>query len=177
MDRLRLCWGHLDDWRNLEIVHESKKWLEKTNTIFTPTTFIAYKNGLSVGMMEFIPHRLLNRLGLCPCRVDEKNNETAERYVLSEEFQNYLFISCFLVGKEHQHKGVGKALLNRFLNSGMFENSDGALVYVTPGDENWAPHIHWPAGPKEFYLKAGFLIERTLNDPKGYLLSYRNTAR
>ena len=175
MDRLRLCWGHLDDWRNLEIVRETKKWLKKTNAIFTPTTFIAYKNQMPLGMMEFVPHKLLNKLGLCPCRVDIENNETPERYILGEKFENHLFISCFLVSKEHQGKGVGKALLNHFLNSEMFKNFDGALVYVTRRNEKWAKHIHWPAGSKEFYLKVGFFIGKTLERPAGYLLCYQKT--
>lgn len=177
LDRLELCWGHLDDWRDMEIVQKSKKWLEKTNVSFTPTTFIAYKNEVPVGMMEFVPQKILKRVGLCPCRVDAKNKETAERYILGQEFENYLFIPCFLVSKDHQRKGVGKALLNHFLNSEVLKNFDGALVYVTRRDQRWDKHIHWPAGPKEFYLNAGFIIEKTLHDPTGYLLCYRKSTR
>lgn len=176
-DRLKLCWGHLDGWRKMEIVQKSKKWLEKTNEFFTPTTFISYKSGIPMGMIEFVPHKLLNKLGLCPCRVDTKNKETAERYVLEERLKNYLFISCFLVSKEHQGKGVGKVLLNHFLDSEISRNSDGTLVYVTRRDEKWDKHIHWPAGPKEFYFKAGFVIEKMLDDPTGYLLCHRKTSQ
>lgn len=172
-DRLKLCWGHLDDWGHLEIVQESKKWLEKTNAFFTPTTFIAYKGGVPVGMIEFLPQKSLRKLGLCPCRVDAKNKEIPERYILGEELENYLFISCLLVGKDNQRQGVGKTLLNHLLNSEVFKDFDGALVYVTKRDERWNKYIHWPAGPKVFYLKAGFVIEKTMYNPIGYLLRYR----
>lgn len=172
-DRLKLCWGHLDNWRHQEIVQKSKKWLEKTNAFFTPTTFIAYKRGAPMGMIEFLPQKTLRKLGLCPCRLDIKSNEIEERYILGEGFENYLFISCFLVNKDNQRKGVGKSLLNHFLNSEVFKDFNGALVYVTKRDERWDRHIHWPTGPKEFYLKAGFVIEETLHDPIGYLLCYR----
>ena len=171
--RLKLCWGHLDDWRHLEIVQKSKKWLDKTNAFFTPTTFIAYKGGVPVGMIEFLPQKLLRKLGLCPCRIDAENKEIPERYILGEEFENYLFISCLLVSKDNQRKGIGRALLNHFLNSEVFKNFNGVLVYVTKRDERWDKHIHWPAGPKEFYLKAGFVVEMTLDDPVGCLLCYR----
>lgn len=171
LDRLELCWGHLDDWRHLEIVQKSRTWLEKANASFTPTTFLAYESGVPVGMIEFIPQKLIRTLGLCPCRVDVKNKEIPERYILQEEFKNYLFISCLLVSKDHQGKGVGKTLLNHFLGTQVLKN--GALVYVTKRDERWSRHIHWPTGPKEFFLKAGFVIEKTLHDPEGFLLFYR----
>ena len=89
-------------------------------------------------------------------------------------FENYLFISCLWVGKDHQGKGVGKALLSHFLNSQAFKESEGALVYVARRDEGWEKYIYWPAGPAEFYLKAGFAIEKTLINPTGHILSYRN---
>lgn len=173
-DRLKLCWGHLDNWKHLGIVQKSKKWLDKTNAFFTPTTLIAYKKGVPVGMIEFLPQKLLKKIRLCPCRVDVKNKEIPERYILGEEFENYLFISCLLVSRDKQRKGVGKALLSHLLHSEVFKDFNGALVYVTKRDERWDKHIHWPAGPKEFYLKAGFVIEKTLDDPIGYLLCYRN---
>jgi len=176
-DRLRLCWSHLDNWENSEIVKKCKKWLEEANTMFSPTTLIIYKNGLPLGMIEFMPLKLLKRVKLCPCRTDVENNEVEERYILGEDFDNYLFISCFLVNKDHQGKGVGKTLLNNFLNSEIFEKFEGALVYVTERDETWSGHIHWPAGPKEFYIRAGFFISKTMRNPKGYLLSFKKKSK
>lgn len=176
LDRIKLCWGHLDNWRNQAIVKKSKEWLEKTNSLFTPTTFIACKSGIPVGFIEFVPQKMLERLGLCPCRVDKENRETENRYILGKAFENYLFISCFFVSKEHQGRGIGTFLLNYFLNSNVFRNSDGATVYASQRNMNWENYVHWPAGPKEFYLKAGFIIEKTLSNPTGYLLSYRNTS-
>lgn len=176
-DRLSLCWGHLDDWRNLEIVKRCRKWLEEANAVFAPTTFIAYTCEAPVGIIEFVPQRLLKTVGLCPCRVDEKNREVASRYALGEDFENYLFISCLFVSKNHQGKGVGRALLNHFLKSDVFRDSDGASVYAKERDEGWDRHIHWPAGPKEFYLKAGFTILRVLENPAGYLLSCRKGGK
>jgi len=173
-DRLALCWGHLENWKSLKIVQKSKEWLEKTNAAFKPTTFIAYTNREPVGMIEFIPQTLLKKLGLCPCRTDKENNETEDRYILGKELEGCLFISCLLVNKNHQGKGVGKALLTHFLESEVFKNSDGALVYARKRDSSWDKYIHWPAGPAEFYLKAGFVIEKTLNNPVGCLLSCRN---
>jgi len=173
-DRIKLCWGHLKDWQHLQIVQKSKEWLEKTNASFTPTTFIAYINEAPVGMIEFIPQKLIKKIGLCPCRADPEKREIKSRYVLRKKFDNCLFISCLYVDKDHQGKGVGKILLDHFLNSEVFKNSNGALVYVTQRDERWDKHIHWPAGPKEFYLKAGFTIEKSLDKPVGYLLYYGN---
>lgn len=170
LDQLKVCWGHLDNWRNLKIVQKSREWLEKANGFFAPTTFIVYKNAVPVGMIEFLPYRLLNKIGLCPCRVDAKNKETAGRYILEGKFENYLFISCLVVSKDHQRKEVGKTLLNHFLHSEALKDFDGALVYVTKRDQSWDKHIHWPAGPKEFYLKVGFVIEKALGYPTGYLL-------
>ena len=175
-DRVKLCCGHLKDWRRLEIVQKSKEWLEKTNALFTPTTFIAYIRGTPVGMIEFIPQKLMKRVGLCPCRANPEKNEVENRYILGEEFENCLFISCLWVNGHHQGKGVGKTLLTHFLNREAFQNSDGVLVYVTKRDEGWGKYIHWPAGPKEFYLKFGFTIKKTLDNPVGYLLYYRTVS-
>jgi len=176
-DRLKLCWGHLDNWTHLEIVRKSRKWLEEANTFFTPTTFIAYKNDEPIGMIEFIPQKLLKKIRLCPCRIDADNKETEERYILGKEFENFLFISCLIVSKDNQGQGVGKTLLNNLLNSQAFKNSDGALVYVTKRNESWDKYIHWPAGPKEFYLKAGFVIKKTLDNPIGYLLCHKHARK
>jgi len=175
VDRIKLCWGHLKNWKRLKIVQQSKEWLERTNTLFTPTTFIAYVNEAPAGMIEFIPQKLMRKAGLCPCRANPEKMEIESRYILGEEFEKCLFISCLWVNKDYQGKGVGKALLNHFLSSEAFQNSDGALVYVAKREEGWEKHIHWPAGPKEFYLKAGFAMVRTLSKPVGYLLYYRNT--
>ncbi len=172
-DRLQLCWGHLDDWRSLDIVKRCRKWLEETNTIFTPTTFVAYKGGEAVGMIEFLPYRFMERVKLCPCRVDENSGEVEERYTIEEGFENYLFISCLFVRKDSRSQGVGGALLKHLLHSKVIQDFDGTLVYVTKRDESWTSHIHWPTGPKEFYLKLGFTILKTMENPTGYVLIYR----
>jgi len=172
-DRLHLCWGHLKGWKSLEIVQKSREWLEKTSKSFGPTTLIAYAGRTPVGMIEYIPQKLMKTVGLCPCRANPEK-KTRSRYVLREGFDNYLFISCLWVRKDYQGKGVGRTLLTHFLNSEVLKNSGGALVYVRRRDARWEEHIHWPAGPKEFYLKAGFTVEKTLDKPVGYLLGYRN---
>jgi GNAT superfamily N-acetyltransferase len=171
-DRIKLCWGHLENWQHLQIVQKSKEWLQKTNISFTPTTFIAYMHEEPVGMIEFIPQRLMEKVGLCPCRADPEKKKMRSRYVLGKKFDDCLFISCLYVEKDHQGKGVGKTILGHFLDSEVFKNSDGALVYVTERDERWDKHIHWPAGPKEFYLKVGFTIQKSLDKPVGHLLHY-----
>jgi ribosomal protein S18 acetylase RimI-like enzyme len=173
-DRIKLCWGHLKNWKHLKIVQKSKEWLEKTNRLFTPTTFIAYTNEMPIGMIEFIPQKLMKEVGLCPCRANPEKNEIESRYILGKKFENYLFISCLWVTQDHQGKGVGKTLLDHFLNSDVLKNSGGVMVYVTERNKNWDKHIHWPAGPKEFYLKAGFTIKKSLEKPAGYLLWYKN---
>jgi ribosomal protein S18 acetylase RimI-like enzyme len=126
-------------------------------------------------MIEFIPYELMKKIGLCPCRADPEKRKVKSRYALRKEFEDFLFISCLWVDKDHQGKGVGKALLDHFLNSDVFKNSDGALVYILEKDARWDKYIHWPAGPKEFYLEAGFTIKKTLDAPVGYLLYSRNT--
>lgn len=176
-DRLGLCWAHLDDWENLGIVKRCRRWLEESNAVFTPTTFVAYKGGDAVGMIEFMPHRLLKSVRLCPCRVNEQSGEVEDRYVLGPDFENYLFISCLFVSKDSRGQGVGKTLLNHLLSSEVFQDSDGAFVYVTKRDEEWAGHIHWPTGPKEFYLKAGFAVLKSMENPKGCILIYREGAK
>jgi len=173
LDRISLCWGHLENWRKLEIVQRVKEWIKTSNAIFTPTTFIAYVDDAPVGMIEFLPQRLLKQLGLCPCRRDVEHGETEDRYIMGKDFENYLLISCLFVSKDNQGKGVGKALLNHFLNSKVFRDSDGVLVYVRRRDETWDSYIHWPTGPKEFYLKAGFTILKNLKNPTGHILCYR----
>lgn len=172
VDRLRICWGHLDEWREMEIVGKSSSWLEEANEVFSPSTFIAYERGAPVGMVEFIPHGSIGGIGLCPCRVDEGRGEVAKRYLMDSGFDNYLFISCLYVSEDHQGEGVGTALLRRVIDSVILGEYDGLLVYVTERDEEWNESIHWPAGPKEFYVKRGFSLLKTLQDPQGYILSY-----
>lgn len=172
MDRLWLCWSHLDNWKSVPIVQKSKEWLQQANSLFTPTTFIAYTDKTPAGMIEYIPHRLLKELGLCPCRIDKENQETEDRYILGKEFDDCIFISCLSVSKNQQGKGVGKALLRNLLESKAFRGYRGALVYARERDQSWEQFIHWPAGPKEFYLKTGFSIMKTLENPAGCILYY-----
>jgi hypothetical protein len=74
-DRIKLCWGNLWDWKNLEIVQQSQQWLEKANKLFAPTTFIAYINATPAGMMEFIPQKLMKVIGLCPMQGKSREGE------------------------------------------------------------------------------------------------------
>ncbi len=175
-DRLKLCWGHLNNWQNLEIVQKSKQWLQKTASTYQPTTLIVYEDNLPIGMIEFLPMHLLEKCGLCPCRTDTENNENPQRYTQGSDYNNYLFISCFLINSDFQGNGTGTTLLNHFLNHQTFKQSDGALVYVRERDETWDEHIHWPTGPEQFYTKAGFKKLRTLENPKGHILYYKKTA-
>ena len=176
-DRLKLCWGHLDNWTNLDCVQKSKEWLEKANSVFAPTTFIAYTHKVPIGMIEFVPQKFIKKIGICPCRADPEREEMEERYYLGEKFNDYLFISCLFVNQEHQGKGIGKALLTHFINCKTFQKSDGAVVYVTERDEKWDKYIHWPAGPKEFYLKTGFKMCKSLKNPTGYLLCCKKETK
>lgn len=171
-DRLWLCWGHLSDWRNIPVVQRSNKWLQQANSLFAPTTFIAYVGKTPAGMIEFMPNRLLKELGLCPCRVDKENQETEDRYILGKEFDDCIFISCLSVSKNQQGNGVGKTLLRHLLESKAFRGYRGALVYAREKDPSWEKFIHWPAGPKEFYVKAGFSIAKALENPAGHILYY-----
>jgi GNAT superfamily N-acetyltransferase len=174
-DRLKLCWGHLNNWQNLQIVQKSKQWLEKTASTYQPTTLIAYQDNQPIGMIEFLPMRLLEKHGLCPCRTDTENNETPQRYTLGSNYDNYLFISCFLINSDFQGKGIGTTLLNHFLNQAL-KQSDGAIVYIRERDETWDKHIHWPTGPEQFYTKAGFKKLKALENPKGQILYYKKPA-
>jgi ribosomal protein S18 acetylase RimI-like enzyme len=177
LDRIRLCWGHIDNWKDSKIVQESKEWLEKSNSVFKPTTFISYVDNTVVGIIEFLPQRLMKQLGLCPCRANPEQGKIEKRYSLGKDFDNYLFISCLYVSKEHQGKGVGKALLNHLLSSKVFRDSDGVTVYVAERDKSWESYISWPTGSKEFYLKSGFAVEKNLESPKGYVLSYSKVGQ
>ena len=45
-------------------------------------------------------------------------------------FDNYLFISCLYVSRDHQGKGVGKALLGRLIDSDLLGGYDGLLALI-----------------------------------------------
>jgi ribosomal protein S18 acetylase RimI-like enzyme len=77
----------------------------------------------------------MKKSGLCPCRADPEKTKIS-RYILGKEFEDFLFISCLWVTKDHQSKGVGKTLLDHFLKSKIFKNSAGALVYVTEREQD-----------------------------------------
>ena len=109
LDRLGICWGHLKDWKTLEIVQKSQEWLEKANASFTPTTFIAHMDKMPVGLIEFTPLRLMKTLGLIPCRRDLEKGEVESRYIPEEDYGNCLFISCLWVRKDCRGKGVGRS--------------------------------------------------------------------
>ncbi len=166
--------GALKDWKSLEIVQRCKEWLEEANALHRPTTFIAYMGRTPSGLIEFVLHRLMKTLGLMPCRRDPEKGEVEGRYSLEENSENCLFISCLWVRKDCRGRGIGRSLLDHLLSSEAFRMSNGLLVYAKRRDESWDKHIHWPAGSKEFYVKAGFQVERTLDNPAGYLLCYRN---
>jgi GNAT superfamily N-acetyltransferase len=169
LDRLRLCWGHLDDWTNLKIVKQSREWLQEVNATYTPTTSIAYLSGTPVGMIESIPYELVAAHGLCPCRVP---SEDGKMPIQVEGFGRDLFISCLYVAKENQRKGIGRALVSSLLRSEHFRHFEGALVYACRRQKEWEQHIHWPAGPAEFYLRAGFVPVITAESSGESLLRY-----
>lgn len=165
-DRLFLCWGHLDDWKNLDIVKQSREWLKTVNAV-TLTTFMAYKDQQPAGMIEFIPYNLLREHGFCPCRAGPQ-----DKNMLKKEFEPYLIISCLYVDRKMQQKGIGTALLTHLLTSDSITHYDGVLVYVAKREETWDEFIHWPAGSKEFYINHGFsIIDHTENE--GYILRYK----
>lgn len=176
VDRLRLCWGHLKNWERLEIAQQSKQWLERANASFSPTTFIAYADETPAGMIEFVPQKVMREAGLCPCRANPETSEVENRYVLREEFEHCLFVSCLWVNKDYQGRGVGKALLNHLLRSDTFRNSGGVLVYAAVRDERWEKHMHWPAGPVEFWVRAGFGVLESLSAPAGFMLYRENSG-
>lgn len=167
-DRLEICFGHLDDWQKLEIVQGSKKWLARANKKFGPTTLIAYKAGVPAGMIEFVPRSLIPTIGFCPCRADE--TEMRELVALGDGYEKYLFVTCLWVPGRYQGEGIGKALLDGFLGSQLFNGYEGSLVFTRERDKRWPNEIHWPAGPAEFYLASGFDILRVLSDPPGHIL-------
>lgn len=171
-DRLEICFGHLDDWQNLEIVQNNKRWLAKAAKDFSPTTFIAYKGGVPAGMVEFVPRNLIPKVGFCPCRADE--TEMRELLALEDGYEKHLFLTCLWVPGRYQGEGIGKALLDHFLKSQLFNGYEGALVFTRNRDRRWPKEIHWPAGPAEFYLKNGFDVLRTLSDPPGRILLNRH---
>lgn len=171
--RLELCWGKEEEWKNLEVIEGCRRWLKKVNNRLKTSTFLAYENGKAIGMVEFIPYKMLTELGLPPCRTDVDANEVPERYLLDNNYSQYLFISCLWVDKEHQGRGVGGGLLNHLQSSEILEEYNGLLVYTRKKDDSWDNHISWPTGPKEFYQKYGFNIIKKLENPAGYILEYQ----
>jgi hypothetical protein len=170
-DRLQVCWGHLENWENHELVKESRAWLEKVNAAFSPTTFIAYKGNTPIGIIEFMPRDMLHDQDFCPCR-KRKGGNGAVLPSLGTDYRDYLFITCLWVPGANQREGVGKALLMQLLDSQTFKHFRGALVFVADRDDKWPDAIHWPAGPREFYERAGFVVAKRLDEPAGHLLKY-----
>jgi ribosomal protein S18 acetylase RimI-like enzyme len=168
-DRLEICFGHLDNWRSLDIVKANSKWLAKANSTFTPSTFMAYTNGSAAGMIEFIPVNQIEKVGFCPCRARETKMKEIE--ALNAGFDDCVLISCLWVPARHQGVGVGRALLTHFLNSQVFNGYRGAVVYTMEREQRWPKEIHWPAGPTTFYLNHGFDIAKALRHPAGHILS------
>ena len=97
VDRVKLCWGHLRNWQRLKIVQESKKWLEKTNASFVPTTFIAYDKETPVGMIEFIPQKQMKKYRLCPCRASPEPKSIEDRYSLGKKLSTRSMVWVQLV--------------------------------------------------------------------------------
>jgi ribosomal protein S18 acetylase RimI-like enzyme len=168
-DRLEVCWSHLENWENHELVRESRQWLETVNSRFSPSTFIAYDGNAPVGMIEFLPRDMLHDQDFCPCRT-RKGGDGSVLPSLGTDFRDYLFITCLSVLPPHQHQGVGKAMLMHLLNSQTFKHFRGALVFAADRDAAWPDSVHWPAGPREFYERAGFRMVRRIKKPAGCLL-------
>jgi ribosomal protein S18 acetylase RimI-like enzyme len=175
-DRVELCWSHLQDRENHELVKESLAWLESINSEFSPSTFIAYRANTPVGMIEFLPRDMLHHTDLCPCR----KRKGGERRVLppaGTDYRDYLFITCLWVPMRWQHQGVGNSLLMQLLDSRVFKHFRGALVFASDRDPKWPEGIHWPAGPREFYERAGFKVAKRIENPPGHLLIYERKTR
>jgi ribosomal protein S18 acetylase RimI-like enzyme len=170
-DRLQVCWSHLADWEGHDLVEENRKWLENVNARFTPTTFIAYRGVTPVGMIEFMPRDMLHDEEFCACRT-RKGGHSAVLPSLGTDYRDFLFITCLWVPASYQHQGVGNSLLQHLLDSQVFKHFRGALVFTADRDPDWPDSIHWPAGPRGFYERVGFKVEKRVEDPAGYLLRY-----
>ena len=168
-DRLQVCWGHLERWENHELVRESREWLETVNARFSPSTFIAYDGNRPVGMIEFMPRDMLHDQDFCPCR-ERKGGNGSVLPSLGTDYRDYLFITCAWVPTQFQGNGVGKCLLQQLLDSQTFKHFRGALVFVADRDPAWPDGIHWPAGPREFYERAGFTAIKRIDAPAGHLM-------
>jgi ribosomal protein S18 acetylase RimI-like enzyme len=170
-DRLQVCWSHLEGWEKHELVKESREWLESVNSHFTPSTFIAYEGTTPIGIIEFMPRDMLHEQDFCPCR----QRKAGDRRVLPRlgtDYRDYLFITCLWVPAAWQHQGVGNSLLMHLLESEVFKHFRGVLVFASERDPKWPDSIHWPAGSREFYERAGFELVKEIEEPAGYLMRY-----
>jgi ribosomal protein S18 acetylase RimI-like enzyme len=170
-DRLHVCWSHLENWESSEIVAENRAWIEKINEMFSPSSFIAYRGSAPIGIIEFMPRDMLHHEDFCPCR-RRKGGEGAVLPSLGTDYRDYLFITCLWVPGSSQKKGVGNALLMHLLDSDVFKHFRGALVFVGDRNPAWPDTVHWPAGPRKFYERAGFEVVKRLEETPGHLLKY-----
>jgi len=168
-DRLQVCWSHLENWENHELVTESKDWLETVNSRFSPSTFIAYRGTVPVGMIEFMPRDMLHDQDFCPCR-KRKGGGGSVLPSLGTDYRDYLFITCLYVPTQFQSQDIGNSLLMHLLDSQTFKHFRGALVFAADRDPAWPDAIHWPAGPREFYERAGFEVAKRTDKPAGHLM-------
>ncbi len=169
-DRLYLCWGHREDWKTLEIVQESRKWLKNVSAHSALITYIAYKEKTPVGMIEVVSVTSLKKFGLCSCRWEEGSNYPSKNEIerLTATYPRDIFLSCLWVKEGYQRQGVGSSLLGHFLTSELIKKAEGVLVYVHKPEATWDAHFHWPVGPRDLYLKRGFVSLQEINS--GYLL-------
>lgn len=168
-DRLELCWGGVEGWRDREVVEESRTWLENVNRAFSPTTFIAYRDGAGdpVGMIEFLPAELIDRFGLVPCRTAPERACWSSDPAAVDTAENAIFLACLWVDQDAQREGVGRTLVTHLLESDVVRDYDGIYTYVTERDAEFVDPdagVWWPVGPREFYESFGFEAVRNLPD-------------